>query len=753
MSRRRRRRAGRAAPRPSTSRAADLAVLALFTGVGAGLGGATGGHFATPQPIDRDTWHVVSPGLDARVLDPALGRGVYVEDGALTLRQHAFHRAEILSLHDPAEVRQVAIELEAGVVRLNFPGPTGMTYATLGPDTAADPRDARATLHRPEGTPWVAEVAGDTVVLHTTSGPRPLGPASGGSIELTAVSEEVRIPRLRVTARDGTLLLDEDHAATASPAAHWGLGALLGLLVGLAGRLATRTRPPSLAALELAVLAGLPLAVCVVPLGDWLYLVERAYLVRTPAWGLARWALALALLPTFALALLRSGVLVPPETRHRIDGRRLWVGGCTLAALSAAVQGGPHLSTLAITAVGLAVMLLPLRIVREAQLPPVGAALVDLPAQVAVGVLGWGAGLGVLVGWRLLTTLAGAGAGVLRAAPRPVTDHLFALLLVAPVALELAVRDTYLAEGWDLSRLSGDLAPSVGWQDPAPFWKGSCTGGDGAPTRTLRVLWMGGSSTGGAYQFRDQPTAFFPAQAHHRLCALAPPGVQIVSENYGDGGRDTFTISRSLPDIAERSPPSLVVVYTGVNDLLTMSGTRTRAQREAAQADRDAATTGLGALSARSRVLTGLGLLLRPLHATEGTRVPEVPLTDAAENFARIAETARDHRAQVLLLTEVIRVDSTDPLAPYAALEAEVATELHGVTHLDLRAQLTAQGPWDDQEMLVDQNHLSRAGSARVAAALTPTLARLLALPAPVEPDLAPVPADRFAPAAPSQRP
>ena len=59
-------------------------------------------------------------------------------------------------------------------------------------------------------------------------------------------------------------------------------------------------------------------------------------------------------------------------------------------------------------------------------------------------------------------------------------------------------------------------------------------------------------------------------------------------------------------------------------------------------------------------------------------------------------------------------------------------------------AALQAQGPWDDHTMLVDQNHLSREGSARVGAALAPPIAALLALPGPASTELDPIPAARF---------
>lgn len=711
----------------------DVIIVMVAVVLGAVVGGQVAGRFMMPIPIDRSVWHVVSPGLDERVQDPENGRGVYVEDGALTLRQHAFHRAEILSPKDTTAVRQVSLDIASGTLRLNFPGPSGVVYATLSPDTVPSPTNARELFYRPQEGPWLAEVEGDQVVLRTTNGPITLGSASGGSIELTAISEEVRLRSITVTDHDGRALVAENYAARATPRVHWMWGAVVGLVFGLFGRVATRRHSPPRQAVELGALVFLPLVVCAVPSADWLYLVERAYLVRTPAWGLARILLGLALLPTLALALLRSGVLEPPDLKVAVPGQWLWLGTACVAAGLGWLHGDLTLANVVVGLVGLGFLLLPLRIAEQANLSLAGALLVDAPAMLAVAVLGWGPGLLVALGWRGLTVVSAAGKGLLRTAPRPATDLLFAMLLLFPVALEWSVRNTYLAEGWDLTRLSGDLAPSVGWQDPAPFWRDAC-GDQSESARTVRILWMGGSSTGGAYQFRDQPTAFYPAQTHHRLCQQLGDGVRLVSENYGDGGRDTFTISRSLAAIADRSPPSLVVVYTGVNDLLTMSGSQTRAQREAAQAERDAASTGLASIGARSRLLTGIGLFLRPLHDTESARVPEVPLTDARENFQSIASVAESHGARVLLLTEVIRTDASDPLAPYAALEAQVAEQLAAVHFFDLRAALAAQGPWDDQAMLVDQNHLSREGSGRVAAALTPPIASILGLAEPVDP-------------------
>ena len=699
--------------------------------VGALVASQVGPRFTMPVPIDRRAWHIVSPGLDESIQDPALGRGVYIEDGALTLRQHAFHRAEVLSLKSSTPVARAEVDVLSGAVRMSFRSAAGASYATFGPKLVEHGTQTGQVYSRPPGQPWVVEVVDGDAVLMTAEGQVALGPAAEGSVEFTAVSEEVRLGSVEMLDEDGLPVLVEDYADSSFHPLQLLWGAVIGFALGVA----TRPRPlrgsGSARRLVGNALLVAPVAVfCAIPSAWWLYAVERMYLVRTPAWTLARLSLALSLLPALSVALLRTGVLVPAEREpfKRMSGRHLWLAVSASAALVAFVEGGMSPWMLAISVGGLGFLVMPLRIAREVEMEPTGALVVDLPAQLAVALGGWGPGLLVALGWRLLVLAASAGAGALRQAPRAVTDLLFVMLLLVPISLELTVRGTYLDRGWDMARLNGDLAPSLGWRNPDSFWTGQCVASQSKGEAEIkRVLWMGGSSTGGAYQFRNDPTAFFPAQSHQRLCDGT--GISIRSENYGDGGRDSFTVSRSIAEVADRGQLDLIVVYGGVNDVLTKSGTKTRAQRETAQAERASAMSGLMGLGARSRVLTGLSLLVRPLHATDGPRVAEVPLADGAANFETIAGVAAEREAQVLLLTEVVRQEGATMLDPYSAMLAEVAERHSHVTFMDLGPLLRAQGVWKDQEMLVDQNHLSRVGSARVGAAIAPTVARLLGAP------------------------
>jgi lysophospholipase L1-like esterase len=240
------------------------------------------------------------------------------------------------------------------------------------------------------------------------------------------------------------------------------------------------------------------------------------------------------------------------------------------------------------------------------------------------------------------------------------------------------------------------------------------------------VIYVGGSSTGGAYQFVGEPDAFFPALVHRQLCGALPAGMGLRSTNFGDGGRDSFTIRRSLDKLLDRAPARLIVAYIGVNDLLGSNNTRTRKEREADLDRRSEAASHLAGWGARSRIITGVGLLLHPPQDLDRPPVADVPLPDAEENLRLIAAEAARRGARLLLLTELVSGELTSQLAPYAALEARIAAELDGVEYFDL---LGAIGDVPDSELLVDRNHLSRAGSARVAAALAPVVVAELSRP------------------------
>ncbi len=680
-----------------------LAVAAGALGgalLGGWLGLARGGAFVPPVPLDPARWNVLTPGRDAAVVDQR-GRGTGVVGDVLELVPHVFSRADVVAQRDPRPLAEVRVELapDSGPLSLRLHEDGRLVHLLVAPGAVRVPPGD----WRPHEGPVVVRVADGAARVGEVS----LGPARAPGVELSAAAEPVRVRRLTLVDADGAAFLDEDPAATWPSRAPVLPGAVLGAVAGAA---AAAVGLPGVLA------AALPLLVCFAPTGAWLGLVERLYLVRATPWELARLLLAASLLPLLVLALAATARVMPGPG----GDRRAFVPWL-LAALPAAALASRDLAGAGwlLLPVGVAFLLAPLAFARAARVDPLGLLLRDLPAHVAVAALGFGVGLLPALAWRLVVLAAGAGA-LLRRAPRAAADALFLSALAVLPAAELAARSCWLDLAWDAARLDGEAS----WRDPRPFWEGACGAGD-----RDAVLFAGGSSTGGAYQFAGDPTAFFPAQVHARLCAS---GRALRTLNNGDGGRDSFTVSRSIDALLAAHHPRLVVLYVGVNDLLTSEHTLTRAQREALEAERSTAARGLDALARRSRLLTGLGLLGRPAVDLDAPVVPDVPLPDAEVNLRRVAAATRAAGARLLLLPEYTTPDRAAEMATYGALQARLAEELPGVHHVDVRAALA---PYAGEGLLLDRNHLSRQGSGRLADVLAPVVASLLAGEASDAPD------------------
>jgi hypothetical protein len=66
----------------------------------------------------------------------------------------------------------------------------------------------------------------------------------------------------------------------------------------------------------------------------------------------------------------------------------------------------------------------------------------------------------------------------------------------------------------------------------------------------------------------------------------------------------------------------------------------------------------------------------------------------------------------------------------YSALQRQVSDENDDVWWVDVEEGLV---PFVDESLLVDRNHLSRAGGQRLAEVITPTLVQMMGWPAAVE--------------------
>ncbi|MDP2310752.1 MAG: SGNH/GDSL hydrolase family protein [Pseudomonadota bacterium] len=663
--------------------------------LGGWLGRHHGAAFVVPDPIDPSRWSVLVPGMDENVVSHS-GRGVQVVGGAIVLTPHVFHRADVLLPRDQRGISGVTIELlpGSGPVSLRLRSRTTMVDVNILPDAwrvlpgGWTPHEGPVELRIGGGEARIGGVA--------------LGPVGPANLELTASREVVRLRGITLLDEAGVPFLVEDAEAAWVGRAPIGWGAVAGALA--CGGLAATGGLGGLLVLVP------PVAVALVPAEAWLELVERLYLVRMSPWELARLALALAIVPLLVRLLARSGLAIPSERSNRTSPRWLWAWAAlsvVAAGFGGREQGG---SGWMFAPIGVGFFLAPLLFARAAGLDRVGVLLRDLPSALVIAVAGWGVGLLGAIAWRLALLVAGAGT-LLRRAPRVAADGVFISALALLPAAEFAARSTWLDTAWDAARLEDDQS----WRNPNPFWQDTC----GAAPRKA-VLFTGGSSTGGAYQFEGEPTAFYPSRIHTLLCAA---GLGIRTANYGYGGRDSFTVSRSLPTLLAAQEPAVVVTYLGVNDLLTQESSLTRAEREAVEEGRSAATRGLASLGARSRLLTGLALLTRPALDPDAAVVSDVPLPDAEVNLRRMAAATLAAGTWLVLVPEYTETETLRRLAEYATLEQRLAAELPGVVYVDVVAALA---PYTGEGLLIDRNHLSRKGSGRLAEVLAPVLAKLL---------------------------
>jgi len=538
-------------------------------------------------------------------------------------------------------------------------------------------------------------------------------------LELAGAGGSARIRSIRVGDASGAWMLDErfDSVGVTPRMLNLGMavGALIGLVVG-----GCLIAAPSLSTLVWVGLMLTPLgAVLWLPSAQWLPLLERLYLTDISPATLAGRVAGLALTPV----VLGASILLLRVVWRYADGRRLWRGPRTrtwvlrvwsvlvVLALGTAAQ---QLETLASVwlVVALLWLLLPLWVQRAI---PIWTSIwmgIDLLALLAIVLGGWGTGLLIAIGIRIAQVSASVR-WLYRSAAQPAVGLLVLMLLSILPGMELTLRSTALNTSWDSTQLTEERPSQLGWMDPVESWSARCGPQTASAQRTL--MFAGGSSTGGAYQFKNEPEVFFPAQAHAHLCERLPPDTALHTVNFGRGNRDTFTIARTIDRMLAQAPAEQVILYVGVNDLLASHQPLTRKQREAQRAARSQAVAGLAWLGARSRLVTGVWLLTRDIPDPDSPGVPDVPLPDAIDNFGVIADVVSAQGGSVLLMTEFVASTEAYRMDAYRSAQSSMGQQRPDVSFLDVR---TVFEGLPEPEILVDQNHLTRRGNGMLGLAL-----------------------------------
>ncbi len=227
-----------------------------------------------------------------------------------------------------------------------------------------------------------------------------------------------------------------------------------------------------------------------------------------------------------------------------------------------------------------------------------------------------------------------------------------------------------------------------------------------------RIVCLGGSSTGGAFQMDDLDD-FFPARLQRLLNRRAGAG-RFEVLNQGVGGWNTFHIRLYLELTIDRLRPDVLVLYVGHNDIMTTAG-ETYRQFWSRYRRQHSSLREVMALLERSRLVVGYRAALSTLrYGPRGQSVSNVPVPDARENLEAVIELAGRFQAPVVLLSEAIDTPA-HTLVAYRRMMSELA-QTRGQHYLDLNHLLRQRR---HEDLLLDRNHLAASGHQLLAELLT----------------------------------
>ena len=684
-----------------------LLLLAVLLGAFGGrlMAHRVGDTFALPSPPDPQHWRIISAGLAEGIGRTGVGRVSHVAGGALNLATHVFIRPDMAIPQFQGDASRVILELaeDSGPLWLQVGPPPGK-FIQLQPGAVGAGVDGQRLTRMDGVRQFQVQIEGDQLKIEGGGQVVVAGQARPGPLELSAVGEWARVRRIQAFDVSGNALFQQDFRSMRVSSHVLGGFTLLGALVGLAVGLLLRIVSPWRLFGVLGLLSPL---VWTLSRGrdTWLHAVERLYLDAVAPSQLSSLVLGLSACPVVMAGMISALSALRRGSVPALRGFGVWAGLGALCLLIQTPQTPLVWGTVAMYGISALIC----------------AGRRSVGPWWTIDGLGWVLWLvfapnaALFAAARVISVVSLAGMWV-RHGPRAGLALLGFGLTLMPVGVEAWARDTSLDTAWRLERITGERANERGWERPTPGWTGRC----GEPgQRTTHIVVGGGSSVGGAYQFSGEPEAFFTAVAHQTLCEELAPGQALVTHNFGDGDRNTFTISRTIDE--HLSEADILVLYVGVNDLLTRQNSLTRKERETRARARLTSLDGPLGWVAQSRLAIGTMLWFKGAERDRGESVPDVPLVDARENHQRIIDAARARGVQVVLMTEYTQETQRALMLPYYQMQSSLAAE--DVHVVDVKAVFEGVS---DAESLADRNHLSRAGNRRLGEQLARALQPLL---------------------------
>jgi len=351
-----------------------------------------------------------------------------------------------------------------------------------------------------------------------------------------------------------------------------------------------------------------------------------------------------------------------------------------------------------------------------------------LAAIVALGGLATGSALRWPVAFHLVAALAASTAIkfiFLQANARVMRGYNWLSLggcLVLALLAEGAVRQTYLDLAWDpVPADRFQRHPLLGWVRASnefdyilnvqehtdyPMERFPVAPNADLSAGVTRVVCLGGSSTGGAYQM-DDLEQFYPAVLGRVFDELAPDaGIQVI--NQGVGGWNSFHCLLYLREFIDDLEPDLITLYLGNNDIKT-KGPWTYREYWENYRSRSQSVSALQGVLNRARIYVGFKSVLL-MFTGSPRQVSAVPTPDARANFTEIIDMAEERGASVLLMSEAI-LPLPEDIDGYYAMMRDLS-EQRDQLYLDVAAEFAAR---TQEDLFLDSNHLSAWGHQALA--------------------------------------
>ncbi|MEC7987055.1 MAG: GDSL-type esterase/lipase family protein [Myxococcota bacterium] len=687
----------------------------------------TGSHFIPPGTLSTDTWESRSTDVKANSQKRTTGSGVQIIDDALQINRYT-------TISPKAQTRtsevEVILDSTSDPIQLQLVDGYRSNFLELGFTHFRSQSDGDWLPCHCDGFYRVSMQRKEIWLLH---GEKRSMIASGSfdRFRIAVESGNGALNSIRAWDANNLLFIEEDFRNATVPDRMRNIGALMGFALGAFAILALwKGRLLASIFLYIPAMYVPPAWVAAQTHAKWNLWIEKLYLTQTTAWQLATIALWCALLPAVMLFVGHLGLglrSLSSKPQNRVPIIISWSILATLTMLLSNREAGLHWGII----FQIIFLSLPHWLAWRSKIPTKGWLLRDTPSFVALGIFGWGIGLLIATLWRL--TLIVSSVSLLKDShSRPTADSLFILLLLLPVGIELSIRDTYLNTAWHVDTLSAKYNS----KDPSEYlvamWSASC--GKRSGKKPNITVFIGGSSTGGDYQFRQTPHLFFAGQSHSLLCDRLPKGQRLVTQNFGRGAMDTHIIAHSMDTLYHTSQADLIVMYVGNNDLLTKKSPLSKKQLRNQSEHWKSQLTGIQHYTAKTRLVIGSSLLFRQLQPQEQLAV-SVPLPDAKENFEQIAQKAKEHNTKILLLTEYINPslfqrrgqsgvkEIQENFQEYTEIQRQIAQENENVYYFDIWSALS---PYAHEDLFIDNNHLNMQGNRRVAQVLEPIIADVL---------------------------